>query len=80
MDSEVTFCQMLFLRSGTNFHTQPSRSFFFFFEPAWTKIFFFFFFKILTLVAREFLKQVNRIGNKWNYLTPLADGFPSPGG
>lgn len=31
--------------------------------------------EILTLAARKFLKQVNWIGNKWNYLIPLAELF-----
>lgn len=38
------------------------------------------FLKILTLAAREFLKQVSRIGNKWNELTLLAEGVRSPEG
>lgn len=40
----------------------------------------FFLFKMLELVAREFLKQANRIGNEWNYLTLLAEGFHPPEG
>lgn len=75
----ISFVSVRFFESGANLHALR----FIFFIVTCSNLPVsspFFCAKILTVVAREFLTQVSRIGNKWNDLTLLAEGFHSPEG